>query len=295
MLISCAPAAPKNCLWSDDLSRFTSQSTNPTFAGVCSKTNCAADELVQTIALNPEPRYTYTEPPPFGKGGSCSEYSSNPGLLPGFRLCCEPPSVYTKDWPVLPSYLWSDTKDDHDEDVTWEWADDFGNNNHDITPDDMDEHPGQDPYGFIMMEGPPGSIHNAFADAFTVVQSAEPRNVRARSLLTTNPEVLENVWVPTEETVRVYCNYPAESPHCRRVFYKGAKDTIIRLPNHVGEGPWARIVSMVPELRPRDDFPEWIQKKRSVAGNQNGKGPCSIQHAWFIHRYWVRLQKLGKS
>lgn len=156
--------------------------------------------------------------------------------------------------------------------MTWEWSDDFGNNDHDLQPDDMDDNPGADPYGFVMLDGPPGSIHNAFQQAFTVVQRNEPTGVKRRSLVTTNRTVLENVFTHSEEIVRVYCNYPAESLQCRQVFYKGAVDTIIRLPAHVGEGPWARIVSMEPEINP--DLPPWVIRKRQLTRNENGElGP----------------------
>ncbi|KAI7773859.1 hypothetical protein LA080_009710 [Diaporthe eres] len=117
-----------------------------------------------------------------------------------------------------------------------------------------------------MMDGPVGSIHNAFSDAFTVIQRDEPVRVRPRSLLTTDRAVLESVWEHKEETVRVYCNYPPNSPQCRRVFYKGAEDTIIRLPHHVGDGPWARIVSMAPEYQPKEDLPAWVKQKRETSG-----------------------------
>lgn len=197
------------------------------------------------------------------------------GEQPGFKLCCEPPSIYTKAWPVVPSYLWSDVSDDLDKnDASWQWADNFGNNNHDITPDNLEDNPGANPYGFVMMNGPPGSIENAFADTFTVVEDTDQSvKVKPRSLLTTDSKVLARVWEPAEETIRVYCNYPADSPKCRRVFYKGAKDTIIRLPHHVGEGPWARIVSMEPEVNlDSRDLPAWAKRKRELTGtHQNGE------------------------
>jgi chitinase len=42
----------------------------------------------------------------------------------------------------------------------------------------------------------------------------------------------------------VYCNYPPGSEQCEAVWQGGVEDTIIKLPHHVGEGPFARIVSM---------------------------------------------------
>jgi chitinase len=55
---------------------------------------------------------------------------------------------------------------------------------------------------------------------------------------------MDRVFDHAEETFHVYCNYPAGSKQCERVFIDGAEDTIISLPPHVGEGPFARIVSM---------------------------------------------------
>lgn len=283
-LIRAPIAAPKNCKWSDDATRF-GDNPDSVATGVCAKKQCPPDELVEATALMPEPYYHRVDPLS-GENKTCDDVAPDynpPGMLPEFHLCCEPPSIYTRDWPVLPSYLWSDTNDNPDEqDVTWQWADDFGNNNHDITPDNLDENPGADPYGFVMMDGPPGSIYNAFADAFTVVEDDDTNkgtgpgsgsgSKRRRSLLTTDRKVLEQVWDHAEETIRVYCNYPADSPQCRRVFHKGAKDTIIKLPHHIGEGPWARIVSMEPEkdLDSRD-LPAWVRRKRALTNNRNGK------------------------
>jgi chitinase len=240
---------------------------------VCFQKQCPADKLVFGKSVMPPRLHDLTQPRPAGGQGISCETTGGAnyvGVLPEFHLCCDPPSVYTQTWPVLPSYLWSDVSDDKTNDVTWEVADDFGNNDHDILPNDPTTQPGQDPYGFVMMDGPKGSISNSFSKTFTVVSRHEPINVKPRSLLTTDKEVLDNVYTHSEETIRVYCNYPANSPQCRDVFYKGAKDTIIRLPHHVGEGPWARIVSMEPEHTLSEELPEWIHKKRSLTNNRNG-------------------------
>lgn len=267
-------AGMESCKWSNDPSRF-GMDPKDVAIGICGKRDCPGDELVETTAQQSEPYYQRTDPYS-GNNQSCDGIPATPNVHnPGFKLCCEPPSVYTKEWPVLPSYLWVDASDDPEKsDVTWQWADDFGNNNHDITPDNLDENPGADPYGFVMIDGPPGSIDNAFGDSFTVVTENETdsQTVKRRSLITTDKAVLESVWDHSEETIRVYCNYPVDSPQCRRVFYKGAKDTIIKLPNHIGEGPWARIVSMKPEVDlAHEDLPGWVRKKRALEDNRNGK------------------------
>jgi chitinase len=205
-------------------------------------------------------------------------------MSPDFKLCCDPPSRYNEKWPVEPKYLWSLYYDDAGDDVTWEFSDNFGNNNNDTKSDDMEEDPGTDPYGFVMLDGPPGSINNAFDTQYTVMTRDEPVKVKKRSIVTTNQTLMDAVFDHSEETVLVYCNYPADSKECYQIFYKGAEDTIIRLPGHVGEGPWARVVSMVPlERLSKRDLPEWTIQKRDSSKNQNGRfrrtpaRPCS-QH-----------------
>ena len=52
---------------------------------------------------------------------------------------------------------------------------------------------------------------------------------------------------------------------CRQIFYKGAEDTIIRLPDHVGVGPWARIVSMKPVKQlVKRGLPDWVFQKKGT-------------------------------
>jgi chitinase len=95
-----------------------------------------------------------------------------------------------------------------------------------------------------MLDGPDGSLDNDFASSQTVVRRSEKIVKTKRSILTSNQTVMDSVFDHAEETFHVYCNYPADSKECKRVFIDGAEDTIISLPPHVGEGPFARIVSM---------------------------------------------------
>lgn len=250
----------QNCRWSNDPGRSQSKDAFSMEYQICTQKRCPQDQLAVTKALVP------TTLSDFNKG--CAAFTLAPGTHPEFPLCCDPPSIYNKDWPVEPKYLWSDRADDDTADVTWDWANSFGNNNYDIHPDNLDENPGADPYGFVMLDGPPGSINNAFHADFTVLQRSEPVGILPRALATTNRTILDNVFTHSEETIRVYCNHPPDSEECRRLFYKGAVDTIIRLPNHVGEGPWARIVSMEPDHMP--SLPAWAHRKREATGNQNG-------------------------
>jgi chitinase len=232
----------------------------------CKPGKCAKDKLQVTTAQDPSwlydmSRYTWDE---------CFGYEIPEMISPDFPLCCEPPSTYSEKWPVEPKYLWSHYYDGDDDDISWQFSDNFGSNNKDTTPGDMDDDPGTDPYGFVMLDGPPGSIHNAFGSQYTVVTRDAPTNIKKRSIVTTNQTTLDSVFDYAEETILVYCNYPADSKECRQIFHKRAKDTIIRLPDHVGEGPWARVVSMEPVKSPSMHMPGWVIRKRSDNDNQNG-------------------------
>lgn len=249
----------ENCKWSNDQTRDSGNIAR------CVTKQCPKTELSVTAAQIPWTTYDLT----YTNSDVCLNYVNYPGSIPDFHLCCDPPSRLTKEWPVLPKYLWSDDRaDDDTAEVTWEWSNNFGNSDKDTTPDDLEEDHGEDPYGFVMLDGPPGSIHKQFDQDFTVLQRDEPLNIKPRSLLTTNQTLLEGVFEHSQETIRVYCNHAHDSLKCRRIFHEGAKDTIIKLPHHVGEGPWARIVSMEPETVP--EFPPWIIRKRETTSNLNG-------------------------
>jgi hypothetical protein len=87
-------------------------------------------------------------------------------------------------------------------------------------------------------------------------------------MITTNTTVLESTFDHAEETVYVYCNYPKGSYECEKIFHKGAEDTIIKLPDHVGEGPFARVVSM--ERAPESyQLPHHHIRARALENNDN--------------------------
>jgi hypothetical protein len=53
--------------------------------------------------------------------------------------------------------------------VTWQWSNNFGSNNKDTTPNNLEQDTGDDPYGFVMLDGPPGSIAKEFPKQFKFV------------------------------------------------------------------------------------------------------------------------------
>ncbi|KAJ5101602.1 hypothetical protein NUU61_003824 [Penicillium alfredii] len=110
----------------------------------CKPAQCAKDKLQITSALLPSWKkedYKVISRECIGTPG----YPIPPMRMPQYPLCCEPPSRYGKKGPVEPSYLWSHCYDSKDDDVTWEFSDNFGNNNKDTMPGVMEDDPGTDP------------------------------------------------------------------------------------------------------------------------------------------------------
>lgn len=77
--------------------------------------------------------------------------------------------------------------------------------------------------------------------------------------------MLDSVFDHAEETLHVYCNYPAGSEECGRIWVDGAEDRIISLPAHVGEGPFARVVS-IQAANKNMELPNHHLQHRSVEG-----------------------------
>lgn len=255
----------ENCKWSNDPDYFMGKYKSPSPAckdgqktdyckedGICSSKHCFEGRLMVTKAA-------ITPPNIEAKSLFCgSDFMDN-------ALCCSPPSRLTKDWPVNPAYLWSNAYDDKDDDVTWQWSNNFGNNNKDTSPNNLEVDHGDDPYGFVMLDGPPGSIAKQFGKQFTFLTDEEPKKIVPRSFVTTNQSIIDATFDHVEESHLVFCNHPHDSQHCKEIFHKGATDTIIKLPHHIGEGPYARVVSMTPESSP-PSLPAWAIRKRDTSG-----------------------------
>ncbi|KAJ2980520.1 hypothetical protein NUW58_g6925 [Xylaria curta] len=260
----------EDCKWSNDPSRFADGEIWSRTALACVSKECDSKSLAITGSFEPSTIDDLKE----DMGSDVCELWAPPtppaaaGIQ--YALCCSPPSRFTDDWPVSPAYLWNGAHIDKDDDVSWQWSNNFGNNNKDTSPTNLESDPGDDPYGFVMLDGPPGSIAKQFDRQFTVLTVDEPVNVKRRSFITTNQTILDSTFEHVEQVVHVYCNFPHDSKHCTEVFNGGVRDTIIKLPAHVGEGPWARVVSMEPDNDP-PELPKWTQRKRSESGvHRNG-------------------------
>ncbi|KAJ5375386.1 hypothetical protein N7517_007392 [Penicillium concentricum] len=152
------------------------------------------------------------------------------------RLVRQPSSLQQKlDYPDegpdmdLPFDLKKIFADPIGEDVVYQYTDNYGNNDDDPHgPDETDL--GDDPYGFIVLDGDENALEAA----------------------------------------------------CEKVFIGGALDTIIALPRHIGSGPYARIVSMVPVGE--NDLLEFHIKKRALDQHESAVYNLTIDYRFELIR-----------
>lgn len=108
----------------------------------------------------------------------------------------------------------------------------------------------------------------SFAEDFAIITKDPASKMKKRSLITDDPSVLKSTFDHMAETFQIYCRHE-DLEACNRIFTGGAIDTVIRLPAHVGEGPYARVVSMKPMAIRERDLPRHHRRKRELQGNQN--------------------------
>ncbi|KAB8237919.1 uncharacterized protein BDW43DRAFT_306620 [Aspergillus alliaceus] len=138
-----------------------------------------------------------------------------------------------------------------------------------------------------MLDGPEGSIDNGFATSQTVVRQSRKVAQVKRSILTTNRTALDTVFEHAEETFHVYCHYPAGSKECERIFVDGVEDTIISLPDNIGDGPFGCIVYM----RPVGDgfqMPQHHLEHRSLEGIRNPVYEIRVDYTNLLC-YWDQI------
>ncbi|KAL5049509.1 hypothetical protein BDW71DRAFT_204766 [Aspergillus fruticulosus] len=155
----CCPSddEPSNCAWPFDSLPHTPEN-------YCYPSACDSTKVQYTTALEPVRPY-------FGSG-----------LSPGDDcLKYAPPAVG-------PRYLWEDYYQDAEDGVEWAYVDNYSDNNKQSSPGDDD---GDNPYRFVMLDGPAGSIDSPFGSTCEFVRRSEEEthttnfNVK-RSLFTTN-------------------------------------------------------------------------------------------------------------
>ncbi|KAK1913093.1 hypothetical protein P3342_005029 [Pyrenophora teres f. teres] len=196
----------------------------------CMNTACSKDQVTIAKATLPERPAGYPAP--------CGSY--NPGLQ--HRFCCNPPRDV--DLPFDIEKIFSDPNGG---DVVYQYKDNYGNNDKDPNGPDEDE-VGDDPYGFVLLDGDEKALQSRFAHDFEFVHEDDGtgKTLKKRTTLTReDPDLLDWTFEHEESSHLVYCR-PNREDLCDRIFHGNANDTIISLPRHIGSGPFARVVSMVP-------------------------------------------------
>ncbi|KAK9413532.1 hypothetical protein SUNI508_11854 [Seiridium unicorne] len=157
------------------------------------------------------------------------------------KLCCDPPES-TTNLPVDPAYLFEYPDDD---DVSYYYNVEESNNE-DATSDDS-----EDPFALVMITGDTSAYDESLVDQWTFLDDDSEElskrdtkgKAKKRDLFTNNGDTFSNV----VETHRIKCNSPlryGNETGCQSIFKGGARNTIVKMPDHVGAGPYARVVSL---------------------------------------------------
>jgi hypothetical protein len=184
----------------------------------CMDTGCPSDKI--TIAKATMPELWAPLPAP------CAAY--NPGIQ--HRYCCDP----LRD-SNLPFDLEKIFPKPNGGDVLYGYKDDYGNNDKD--PNSADETDiGDDPYGFVVLDGEEKALQSRFAHDYEFVHEDDgmgKKLVKRETLTREDPNLMQWTFEHEESTHLVYCREEREG-RCDKVFIDNATDTIISLPRHIG-------------------------------------------------------------
>ncbi|MCJ1351539.1 MAG: hypothetical protein MMC33_001523 [Icmadophila ericetorum] len=235
----CCPSKDtyKNCKWSNSPESNQDRLSNLFF---CNPSPCSDTQVQLATAFSPHLSSTFGAAENNGPI-DCAEFLLPPGLKSDHALCCDPPSeayrssIYKLEKRSPQASInvgFSDTVDNTT--ATWNGrSTPFSNEK---GPSDPDPSSGDDPHGFIVLDGPQGSLSDAFVAHYAVVTPDVASKMKRRSMMITDKTTLDTTFEHKEETIHVYCNYPEESANCRGIFFKGAEETIVQLPTYVGDG-----------------------------------------------------------
>lgn len=107
-------------------------------------------------------------------GSSCGSATTESGRDLRFSYCCSTSKLHSGTPPVDPGKLWKldKSRPAEESDILWAYttqdsSDGQGRNETDDTDEDTF---GRDAFGFVMLDGPLGSIDHSFADTHTIVR-----------------------------------------------------------------------------------------------------------------------------
>ncbi|KAJ5094625.1 CAZyme family GH18, partial [Penicillium angulare] len=168
--------------------------------------------------------------------GSTPHYCNGDGL---YKLCCDPPTP-TANPPVDPSAAF-EYPDEKNYSYYLKWED-----------TDNNESPGygeDDPFAFVMLDGDTDAYDESLVDKWAFLEDEGLNSKRdcgarkKRNIFTFREDTFDNVL----ESYHIRCANLDDNTGCSTIFSGGASNTIVKMPSAHGAGPYARVISLVPQ------------------------------------------------
>ncbi|KAJ5658730.1 CAZyme family GH18, partial [Penicillium longicatenatum] len=201
------------------------------------------------------------------------------------KLCCDPPAA-TSDAPVDPKDL-------------FEYPDEnnfsYYYNPEATANDEAGNDAEEDPFAFVMIDGDTDAYDESLVDQWTFLDDDDStilkRNVRKRNIFEARSDTFDN----EVEKYRIKCSsLLQDSSGCQTIFSGGASNTIVKMPLYRGAGPYARVISLVPEgsttglnSRSSDDVYELTVDYDLAAASEEEKGDVNFRIDYTnLLEYW---------
>ncbi|KAJ5907344.1 hypothetical protein N7495_000026 [Penicillium taxi] len=171
---------------------------------------------------------------PSSKNGTSTTYTSGKN-----KLCCDPPSS-SNSWPMDPEDLFEYPDE---ENVSYDYTMQKSSNDEDIS--DTSE----DPFTLVMIDGDTSAYDESLVDQWTFLtddQELRKRDLKfhkRNNIFKHRNDTFENV----VEVFHIQCtNLFMNGSACTSIFEGSASNKIVKMPNSISTGPYARLISLIP-------------------------------------------------
>ncbi|OKL57184.1 hypothetical protein UA08_07332 [Talaromyces atroroseus] len=154
------------------------------------------------------------------------------------KLCCDPPDASTS-WPVNPKDLFEYMEDD----ISYYYDVQKTSNDEDT------KNASEDPFALVMIDADDSAYDESLVDQWsfltdeTELQNRNLKVHKRHSLFEHRNDTFDNV----VEVYHIQCiNLYADANPCTSIFKGGAPNTIVKMPENVGAGPYARVIGLSP-------------------------------------------------
>ncbi|KAJ8130004.1 hypothetical protein O1611_g3626 [Lasiodiplodia mahajangana] len=161
------------------------------------------------------------------------------------KLCCDPPDA-SNSFPVDPKDIFKDPDEDN-----ISYFHDVQEDNNMATSQSKDED--EQAFAFVMLEGDPEAFDQSLKTKWTFVdevdQELSKRDSNGKRYKRNYFQDPKDAFNNVREKFRIRCNsreLDTDGTACSSIFKGGARNTIVELPDHVGQGPFARVISLEP-------------------------------------------------